>query len=212
LLLTALTVTLAPLAVRLPDAVPLVPTTTLPRPMAVGLAASVPVVAVVPVPDNGMDKDGLDASEPIVMLAPKVPAAVDKNFALTVQLAPGASVPGTAQVPMLPQVNDPALMKLVRKLTVALPVFVRVLVRMELFCPTAMLPKAMIVGLAVSLPIADAVTATVALAYLVVSATRVALTVTVVFAVTVGAVNSPVVLTVPAVADQVTAVLLVFVT
>jgi hypothetical protein len=180
--------------------------------MAVGLAASVPVVAVVPVPDNGMDKDGLDASEPIVMLAPKVPAAVGKNFALTVQLAPGASVPGTLQVPMPPQLNGPALMMVVRKLTVALPVFVRVLVRMELFCPTAMLPKAMIVGLAVSLPIADAVTVTVALAYLVVSATRVALTVTVVFAVTVGAVNSPVVLTVPAVADHVTAVLLVFVT
>ena len=211
LLLTALTVTLAPLAVRLPDAVPLVPTTTLPRPMAVGLAASVPVVAVVPVPDSGTVRVGFEALDPIVMLPFIVPAAVGANFALKVQLAPGARVPpGSLQVPMPPN-EKLAEIALLVNVTVAFPVFVMVVVSMALVLPTAMLPKAML-GLAVSLPAADAVTVTVALAYLVVSATRVALTVTVMFAVTVGAVNSPVVLTVPAVADQVTAVLLVCVT
>jgi hypothetical protein len=61
------------------------------------------------------------------------------------------------------------------------------------------------------MPIA-AFTVTVALADLVVSATLVAFTVTVVVVVTMGAVRSPVVLTVPEVADQVTAVLVELVT
>ena len=51
LLLTALTVTLDPPAVRVPDAVPLVPTTTLPS--AAGLTPSVPAVTVVPIPESG---------------------------------------------------------------------------------------------------------------------------------------------------------------
>ena len=94
----------------------------------------------------------------------------------------------------------------------AFPVFVMVVVSMALVLPTAMLPKAMLAGFADSLPVAGEFTVTVALAYLVGSATLVAVTVTVFVAVTVGAVNSPVVLTVPEVADHVTAVLLVFVT
>ena len=52
LLLTALTVTLDPVAVRVPDEVPLEPTTTLPRARVAGLAASVPAAAVVPVPES----------------------------------------------------------------------------------------------------------------------------------------------------------------
>ena len=40
LMLSAVTVTLAPLALSDPDAVPLLPTTTLPRPRAVGLTTS----------------------------------------------------------------------------------------------------------------------------------------------------------------------------
>jgi hypothetical protein len=54
-----------------------------------------------------------------------------------------------------------------------------------------------------------AVTATVALAFLVVSAALVAVTSTFVLALTVGAVNIPVLETLPAFADQLTAVLLV---
>jgi hypothetical protein len=77
--------------------------------------------------------------------------------------------------------------------------------------PTTTLPRPRVVGAMESVP-AGAFTVTVALAYLVGSATLVAVTVTVVIAVTAGALNNPVLLTVPAVADHVTAVLLVFVT
>jgi hypothetical protein len=48
--LAAVTVTLAPLAVKLPDAVPLVPTTTLPTGSGFGVALSIPAEAAVPVP------------------------------------------------------------------------------------------------------------------------------------------------------------------
>jgi hypothetical protein len=89
---------------------------------------------------------------------------------------------------------------------------VKVVVRTGLVWPTVTLPKLMLVGFSVRMPAAAAFTVTVALADLVLSPTLVAVTVTVFVAVTVGAVNSPVVLTVPEVADQVTAVLLVFVT
>jgi len=93
----------------------------------------------------------------------------------------------------------------------AFPVLVKVVVRTGLVTPTVTLPKLRLVGFSVRMPTAR-FTVTVALADLVLSATLVAVTVTVFVAVTVGAVNSPAVLTVPEVADQVTAVLLVFVT
>ena len=115
-------------------------------------------------------------------------------------------------VPVPPQWKSPAESESLVNVNEAFPVLVKVVIRVGLVWPTVMLPKLVLVGFSVRMPIADAVTLRVALAYLVVSATRVALTVTVVFVVTVGAVNSPVVLTVPAVADHVTAVLLVFVT
>ncbi len=211
LVFAAVTVTLVPVAVIVAEAVPLLPTTTLPRPRVLGVTESAPAVAV-PVPDKGMDSDELDAFEPIVIVAPKVPTATGTNFALTVQVAPGASVPGTGQVPIFPQLNGPLDMELLVKLTVAPPVFVRVVINIALVLPTATLPKAILVGLADSVPIAVAFTVTEAVAYFVGSATLVALTVTVVFVVTVGALNKPELLTVPAVADQVTAVLLLFVT
>ena len=53
MLLTALTVTLDPPAVRVPDAVPLVPTTTLPSARVAGLTDNVPEVALVPIPESG---------------------------------------------------------------------------------------------------------------------------------------------------------------
>jgi hypothetical protein len=48
--LAPVTVTLAPLALRLPDAVPLSPTTTLPRASVAGLTESCPELAAIPVP------------------------------------------------------------------------------------------------------------------------------------------------------------------
>jgi hypothetical protein len=92
LLLTALTVTLDPAAVRVPDAFPFVPTTTLPRARVAGLTPSVPAVAVVPIPESGSVTVEFKAVELIVMVAVRVPVAVGVNFALIVQLDPGASV------------------------------------------------------------------------------------------------------------------------
>ena len=109
----------------------------------------------------------------------------------------------------MPQVKSPADIGLLVIVNGAFPVLVNVLNRTGLVTPTLTLPKLMLVGFSVRMP-AAAFTVIVALADLVLSATLVAVTVTV--PVTVGAVNSPVVLTVPEVADQVTAVLLVFVT
>ena len=48
--LAPVTVTLDPLALRLPDAVPLSPTTTLPRASVAGLTESCPELAAIPVP------------------------------------------------------------------------------------------------------------------------------------------------------------------
>jgi hypothetical protein len=79
--LTAVTVTPAPLATRLPNAVPLIPTTTLPMPSGAGVTASVPAVPV-PVPESGMVRVAFDAVELIVMLPLRVPLAVGVNFTL----------------------------------------------------------------------------------------------------------------------------------
>lgn len=68
------TVTFAPLAVSLPEALPLVPTTTLPRFRVVGLAVSCPT-AVVPVPLNGTVNVGFVASDVIVTLPVTLPLA-----------------------------------------------------------------------------------------------------------------------------------------
>jgi hypothetical protein len=147
-----------------------------------------------------------------MMVAVRVPVAVGVNFALNIQLDPGASVLlAELQVPVPPQVKSPADIGLLVIVNGAFPVLVKVVVRTGLVWPTVTLPKLMLVGFSVRMP-AAVFTVTVALDDLVLSATLVAVTVTVFVAVTVGAVNSPAVLTVPEVADQVTAVLLVFVT
>ena len=114
------------------------------------------------------------------------------------------------QVPFPPQLKSPADITSLVIVNGAFPVLVNVVSRIGLVTPTVTLPKLMLVGFSVRMPAAK-FTVTVALADLVLSATLVAVMVTVFATVTVGAVNSPVVLIVPEVADQVTAVLLVFV-
>jgi hypothetical protein len=210
LLLTALTVTLDPPAARVPDELPLVPTTTLPRARVAGVTPSVPAVALVPIPESGTVTVEFEAVEMIVMVPVRVPVVVGVNFALCVQLAPGARAL-ELQVPWPPQLKSPVESESLVTVNGAFPVFVNVVSRTGLVWPTVTLPKMMLVGFRVRNPAAAAFTVTVALADLVLSATLVAFTVTVSVAVAVGAVNSPVALTVPAVADQVTAVLLVFV-
>src|SRR5439155_9632553 len=82
--LTALTVTVAPLAVKLPEAVPLFPTTTLPRFRVVGLTESCPV-AVVPVPDSGIVRVGFEALE--ITLTLPLALVADAGVNVTVKVA-----------------------------------------------------------------------------------------------------------------------------
>jgi len=96
--LTAVTVTLAVLAVRLPDAVLLVPTTTLPSANVVGVTASCPIAAV-PVPDRGMLSVGFDPFDVIVTAPLALPADAGVNVTLKVALCPDVSVTG-AVIPL----------------------------------------------------------------------------------------------------------------
>ena len=59
--LAPVTVTLPPLALKLPEAVPLWPTTTLPRAKVEGVTVSWPDCGAVPVPDNGIVSVGFEA-------------------------------------------------------------------------------------------------------------------------------------------------------
>ena len=111
----------------------------------------------------------------------------------------------------MPQLKSPPDIGLLVIVNGAFPVLVRVVIRTGLVWPIVTLPKLMLGGFSVRMPAAT-FTVTVALADLVLSATLVAVTVTVFVAVTVGAANNPIPLTVPAVADHVTALLLAFVT
>ena len=72
--LAAVTVTFAPLAVNVPDALLLLPTTALPRLSVPGLTASCPT-EVVPVPDRERLKLGFVASEVMVTFPDALPAA-----------------------------------------------------------------------------------------------------------------------------------------
>ena len=93
LLPAAVTVTLAPLAVSLPDALPLVPTTTLPRFKVVGVTASCPT-AVVPVPDNVIARVGFVASEVMVTFPETAPVACGANVTEKLVLCDGVNVSG----------------------------------------------------------------------------------------------------------------------
>jgi hypothetical protein len=120
--LAAVTVTLAPLAVRFPDAVPLVPTTTLPTPSVVGVIASVPTAAV-PVPVSAMVSVGFDASELIVTLPLSVAAEVGVNVTVKVAPCPAVSVTG-AVIPL--KLNPVPLTATCEIVTLVPPVLVTV--------------------------------------------------------------------------------------
>ncbi len=85
LLVTFVTVTLAPVAETLPDAVPLLPTVTLPRLQGEGFTVTEPT-AVVPVPDSDTVRLGFEASDVIVTVPLDVPDVVGANFTVNVVL------------------------------------------------------------------------------------------------------------------------------
>jgi hypothetical protein len=99
--LTEDTVTLAPLAVRVPLAVPLVPTTTLPTATVVGLTLRVPGAAAVPVPLNARVKFEFDAFDVMATLPLKLLADGGVKVTLNDALCPGVSVSGVL-IPVMP--------------------------------------------------------------------------------------------------------------
>jgi hypothetical protein len=93
--LAPVTVTLAPVAFKFPDAVPLVPTTTSPTAIVLGETPSWPVV-VVPVPDKATFSVGFEAFDVSVSVPVALPAAVGVKVTLMVAFVPGPSVSGAA--------------------------------------------------------------------------------------------------------------------
>ena len=91
--LAPVTVTLAPVAVNVPDALLLVPTTTLPKLSVLGLTASCPT-AVVPVPDSEMLRLGLVASDVTVKFPEALPAACGANATVKIALCEAFRVNG----------------------------------------------------------------------------------------------------------------------
>ena len=95
LLVAAVMVTIEPAAVRLPEAVPLPPTDTLPTFSVAGLTESCPGWAVAtPFPVSDSVEVAFDASLAIEAVALNVPTAVGENVTVTVVLCPAATVTG----------------------------------------------------------------------------------------------------------------------
>ena len=94
----AVIVTFAPLAVKVPEAVPLAPTATLPMSRVAGVKLSCPT-AEVPAPDSGIVKLELLAVEVIVTFPLALPAEAGVNVVVKVVWSPAASVTG-ALIPL----------------------------------------------------------------------------------------------------------------
>jgi len=91
-------VTLAPVTLNVPEAVPLNPTTTLPRAREDGETVSWPVAAT-PVPDRAIVSVGLEAFEVTVTVPVAAAAVVGANVTLKLALWPAAKVTG-AVIPL----------------------------------------------------------------------------------------------------------------
>jgi len=118
----AVIVTFAPLAVRFPEAVPLLPVTTLPRPRVLGPTVRL-AAAVVPEPESGIVNVGLDAVEVIVTFPFTAPADCGVNETLRVALWPAVNVNG-AVTPL--NVNPVPLIPIAEIVALASPEFVTV--------------------------------------------------------------------------------------
>jgi hypothetical protein len=199
------TVTDAPVAVKLPLSEVLAPTVTVPKFSVAGETDNDPCAN--PVPESGIlngEFEAFDTSERLPLIAPET---VGANLTVKVTVWLAVSVIGTVS----PLIEKPAPLTFACEIVMdELPALVSDSDKLEL-PPTGILPNERLAGLAERV---DAVNVTViaALADLVVSATLVAVSVAVVVLVTTGAVNSPALLTVPAVTDHVTAWLLLLIT
>jgi len=145
--LAAVTVTLAPVALRLPAAVPLAPTNTLPTARVAGVALNCPA-ATVAVPASEMVRLGLVPFELTVTFPLALPAAVGVKVTLKFALCPAPKVTGVES----PLNAKPAPLAATREIvTLDPPVFVTVSDRTWLL-PTCTVPNSRLVGLAPSAP------------------------------------------------------------
>src|SRR5579863_6434206 len=147
LVLAAVTVTLAPVALNVPEAVPLVPSTTLPTPSVVGETFNWPTV-VVPIPDTEIVRDALDAVDVRVTAPFTLPDEVGANVTSNVALCPAVSVTG-ALIP--PSVNPAPLMLACEMVTLELPELVTLPERDCVF-PMVTLPKLRLFGVEPRIP------------------------------------------------------------
>ena len=141
------TVTFAPLAVRVPDAVPLVPTTTLPTATGDGDTFNCPAAAA-PVPLSATVRVGLDPSEVTVTVPLAAVAVCGAKVTVNVAAWPAPMVTG-AVIPL--KVKSVPAMPTFEIVRLEPPTFVSVSVS---FCvvPVCTVPKFKLVGLAESVP------------------------------------------------------------
>jgi hypothetical protein len=146
--LAAMTVTLAPLAVREPVAVPLLPTTTLPSPRVVGATVSCPVAPPVPVPESGTTKVESDASEIMVTSPFTAPAEAGVNETLKVALCPGVRVTGA----VIPLTLNPAPLAVREEIVEVVPPTLVNVSDKACVVDTGTLPKLRVVGFETRVP------------------------------------------------------------
>lgn len=145
--LTAVTVTDAPVAVKLPDPVPLLPTATLPIGMLPGETLSCPTAAV-PVPEREMFSVELDALDETVTAPVTSPAEDGENLTSKLALCPDERVTGR----LIPLTENTAGLALTCEIVrLEPPVLVTVSESVWLL-PTVTLSKLRLVGLADSAP------------------------------------------------------------
>lgn len=120
--LAPVTITLAPVALNVPDPVPLAPATTLPRDRVAGETVSWPVPAT-PVPDKDMVSVGLLAFEVSVTLPLAALAEAGAKVTLKVALCPADRVTG-AVMPL--RLKPVPLIDACEMVTLVPPVFVTV--------------------------------------------------------------------------------------
>ena len=143
----AVTVTLAPLAVKVPVAVPLDPTVTLPSGNVAGETVSCPTVDT-PVPETGIVNVGFVAVEVTATFPLTAPADVGTNETLKVALFPALSVRGV----VMPLKLNPAPAIATFETDMLDPPVLVIVSCSDPLLPTLMVPKLRLVGLAASAP------------------------------------------------------------
>ena len=142
------TVTLAPVALRLPEPDPLSPATTLPRFMAVGLTVSCPAwLTVIPVPESDSVVVEVCALLVKVSVALAAPVAVGWKVTVNGTLPPTGMVAGNVK----PLTVNTALFVLAADTVTIAPLALRVPVAVPLL-PTVTLPTFNVAGLTVRVP------------------------------------------------------------